>query len=292
MACDGPGFGEFASHLSCYHAAAMTAIQTEHPERPDPTGADWADHCPDHLTRYLHAAEYVKGKRVLDAGTGPGYGAVVLHEAGARHVQAVDIDPPTIEAARKRYGTPGLDFRVDDCHTLATVTGPFDVVCSFENIEHLPEPKRFLAAVVRRMSPDGVMFCSSPDRADPFNKWVNGRPANPYHFHEWYEPEFTELLAPYFDEVEILHQVMSHTAMARRKAVENLEEHVAYLWRNPVQRAARAVSKVLGHPQPWPPFARLATPSPGDFPIVSGRLAPIRGYPHVLVAVCRGPKVA
>ncbi len=57
--------------------------QESYPERPDPAGDDWADHHADHLSRYLYGAPFVSGRRVLDAGTGPGYGAVLLKDAGA-----------------------------------------------------------------------------------------------------------------------------------------------------------------------------------------------------------------
>jgi len=73
--------------------------QESYPERPDPGGNEWEDHHADHLSRYLYAAPLVAGRRVLDAGTGPGYGAALLKDAGASHVQAVDIDPATIGGA-------------------------------------------------------------------------------------------------------------------------------------------------------------------------------------------------
>ena len=41
---------------------------------------------------YMFAVHYVVGKRVLDAGTGYGYGAAVLAASGASSVLAVDID--------------------------------------------------------------------------------------------------------------------------------------------------------------------------------------------------------
>ena len=58
----------------------------------------------DHLSRYLFAAEYARERRVLDAGTGYGYGAVILEAYGAVMVQAIDIDAGTIEVARRRFG--------------------------------------------------------------------------------------------------------------------------------------------------------------------------------------------
>src|SRR5712664_2533427 len=71
-------------------------------ERPDLDRDAWGDHHADCLSRYLYALPFVESRTVLDAGTGPGYGAVLLKDAGASHVQAVDIDAATIEKAKVR----------------------------------------------------------------------------------------------------------------------------------------------------------------------------------------------
>jgi protein-L-isoaspartate O-methyltransferase len=44
-------------------------------ERLVPGEPEWAEFSAPHLARYLFAAEYARGRRVLDAGTGSGYGA-------------------------------------------------------------------------------------------------------------------------------------------------------------------------------------------------------------------------
>lgn len=264
--------------------------QESYPERPDPGGNEWEDHHADHLSRYLYAAPLVAGRRVLDAGTGPGYGAALLKDAGASHVQAVDIDPATIDRARGRYGVEGLEFIVDDCQELRKVRASVEVVCSFENIEHLPEPEKFLAAAVRLLDREGVLLCSTPDRAGPMSRWVNGKPENPFHFTEWYLDEFQRLLSKYFRDIEIHLQVMSMALVSRRRAVENLTRHLSYLWSSPSRKLGRAVGKLVGRTREWPDIYRLAAPGPGDFPIVKAVLAPVHGQPHALFAICRGPK--
>ena len=47
-------------------------------ERAVPGEAIWGELSAPHLARYLAAAEYAKGRRVLDAGSGAGYGASML----------------------------------------------------------------------------------------------------------------------------------------------------------------------------------------------------------------------
>ena len=262
-------------------------MQMPAPERAIPGTRGWERMHADHLARYFFAARHCERARVLDAGTGPGYGAAILHEAGARQVMAVDIDAPTIAQAAATYRLPHLAFIVDDCQTLQRVEGPFDLICNFENIEHLQHPKHFLAQVVRLLDADGLFMCSTPDRNGPYQPWVNGRPNNPHHTIEWYADEFRELLSTYFEEVDVRAQVMSHAAVQRGRAVQGLVAHLDYLWSNPVLRAERAVKRLLGRPNEWPTVTGFDIPDIGDYPIVSRCVTAAVGIPFCHVALCR-----
>ena len=266
--------------------ARLTAAQ----ERPAIGSDGWLATHAEHTARYLHAVGYVRGGRVLDAGTGPGYGAAILKDAGASWVQAVDIDEASIVKARVRYPLPGLEFLADDCETLGSARGPFDVICSFENIEHLRHPERFLEAAARLLADDGVLLCSTPDRDASHAQWVDGKPSNPYHINEWYADEFRQLVSTRFESVDLLAQVESLGCVTRKQAVENVSAHLEYLWGNPLARLLRGVSRLLGHPSSWPDVRALASTSPADFPIVSRVLAADFGQPFCHFAVCRGPK--
>jgi SAM-dependent methyltransferase len=63
----------------------------------------------EHLHRYHLAARYAEGKRVLDLGSGEGYGASILAER-ALHVTAVDVDAESVAHGRATYATANLDF--------------------------------------------------------------------------------------------------------------------------------------------------------------------------------------
>lgn len=76
-------------------------------------------------------AKYVKGKRVLDMGTGSGIQARAAHEAGAAFVLAVDIDQASVHAAQKQ----GIQTRQSD--VFANVKETFDVIIC--NPPYLPQ---------------------------------------------------------------------------------------------------------------------------------------------------------
>ena len=61
-------------------------------ERGLPGTPEWAQMAGHHVARYLFAVEFARGRRVLDCGTGFGYGARLLRTCGASSVVAVDLD--------------------------------------------------------------------------------------------------------------------------------------------------------------------------------------------------------
>jgi SAM-dependent methyltransferase len=262
-------------------------VSTERATPGDPT---WAELSAPHVARYLFAADFVRQKRVLDAGCGSGYGSLLLAAAGAAQVVGIDLDPASIEQAQQRYLHPRVSYVVDDCQTIAAASGPWDVICSFENIEHLTEPQRFLAAAAQQLAADGVLIVSTPDRADtpPF---VDGRPRNEFHVNEWYRDEYLRLLTPYFDEVELRVQVRSTALESRQAAVAALRQ--ALLWSNPLSVFLwRKFARSRHRKRAWRALEGLAAPSVADYPITTSELAPILGTPAFQVALCSGPRVS
>jgi predicted nicotinamide N-methyase len=66
------------------------------------------------LARYvLDHPEIVRGKRVLDVGTGGGVVAIAAKLAGAAHVLAVDIDPVAIAACSENARLNGVEIAAE-----------------------------------------------------------------------------------------------------------------------------------------------------------------------------------
>ena len=51
----------------------------------------------DHLARYMFAASFMKGQRVVDCACGAGYGSWIMAKHGTTSVVGVDIDRVTID---------------------------------------------------------------------------------------------------------------------------------------------------------------------------------------------------
>lgn len=168
-----------------------------------------------HEKRYAFALPYCRGKRVLDAACGVGYGSAILAEQ-AREVVGLDLSEEAIVYARTRYARPNVEFRVGDLVAPDLDDEDFDVVCSFETIEHLPDRETYLGHVARVLRHDGVYLVSTP-RADE----TTTRPTNPYHYVEYGRPDFERLLRGYFAEVELYGQRRPQTR--RHRVLQRLD---------------------------------------------------------------------
>jgi ubiquinone/menaquinone biosynthesis C-methylase UbiE len=150
----------------------------------------------EHVARYRLAAQLASGRRVLDAGCGEGYGTALLASSGAASVVGVDVDEPTIEHARGRYGH---EFRVADVAELPFEDDSFDLVACFETIEHVADAPRAVAELRRVLADDGVLVISTPNPAE----YVAD---NEFHVREYTPDEFDQLLDEHFPERARLYQ--------------------------------------------------------------------------------------
>ncbi len=150
-----------------------------------------------HLKRYDFARQFCKGKVILDSACGVGYGTYCLAEV-AREVVGIDISYEAIAYAKKNYQKENVIFGVMDVHRLEFPSEKFDIVCSFETIEHIANPREFLVQVKRVLKKDGIFIVSTPNA-----KKTNYKPKNPYHLIEYSRKDFESLLKDFFDNVEI-----------------------------------------------------------------------------------------
>jgi len=159
------------------------------------------------LIRYEFIRSYVKDKIVLDAGCGQGYGAFFLSHV-AESMFAVDIAEEAIKDAKNNYDRSNLHFKVMDIKKMEFPDNHFDIVCSFEVIEHLDHYERFLEEVVRVLKPSGYFFVSTPNR-DVFGAgelWC--------HEREFTLEEISSILLSYFSEVKLFGQHTLNKAMS------------------------------------------------------------------------------
>ncbi|MDL1950263.1 class I SAM-dependent methyltransferase [Acidobacteria bacterium ACD] len=155
-----------------------------------------------HLIRYAWARE-VLGEAdppgsILDVACGDGYGSYALAQRlPSARVLGVDYDAGAVEAARARYRLPNLEFRVGDGTRWDETIGAgvFDVVVSFDTLEHVAHREVFLENLVAHLRPEGRLLFSTPCGAD-----VNDlSPAWEHHRIEYSAGSLYDLLRRYFE---------------------------------------------------------------------------------------------
>jgi len=115
-----------------------------------------------HESIYLFFAEHAAGKRVLDAGSGTGYGAYALAHAGALSVRAVDLDRRSIRYAQQHFAHPAISFQVADLERLNLPHESLDLVVSSNALEHLVDPGAFLVTARSALVAGGRALIAVP----------------------------------------------------------------------------------------------------------------------------------
>lgn len=201
----------------------------------DPENYAW------HRARYELAARYAAGRRILDVGSGEGYGAALLAET-AEHVLGVDYSPAAVAHASATYRRPNLRYELLDATELARLgRGLFDLVTCFEVVEHVPDGRALARAIAHVLRPGGVLLMSTPNNT----LWRGPVSDGAYHVNNLTAAELRRLLRPHFDVVlsgQYVHGSALHAAL-KGLDVFNLRHRLV---RSP--RAKRALAAPLGGP--------------------------------------------
>lgn len=182
-------------------AAASIRLQAEeHPVIDDGPAATPEAHCARlmHLKAYDEALPYAAGKDILDVGCNTGYGTLAYLNV-ARRVVGVDVSPAAIEVARAYPGA--AEFSVIDGITLPFADDTFDVVTSFQVLEHILDPAPYLREIARVLRPGGVVIFTTPNAATRLDPGMT--PWNRFHVREYLADELQELLRGFFPQVRV-----------------------------------------------------------------------------------------
>ena len=143
-----------------------------------------------HEAAYEIARQRLPTGRVLDLGCGTGYGA---HRLARDHPHVFGLD--RIFPERRNRGA--ARFLRADLHGIPLAPRSFDLVASFQVIEHLADPAPYLEAIASLISEEGQAIITTPNI-------LMSDGVNPYHVHEYRSDELEALLKRYFASVEML----------------------------------------------------------------------------------------
>jgi len=140
--------------------------------------------------RYFKLLSYVKNKDILDCACGIGWGSYLIANVGANHVTSVDLSEEAISAAKNYFNHPNINFVNGDIDEIK-INKKFDIICSFETIEHVQDPEKFLKILYDCAKKDCILFLSTPNG----NIFKSSKiPENPYHVDEYSRNEIEQFI--------------------------------------------------------------------------------------------------
>jgi SAM-dependent methyltransferase len=144
-----------------------------------------------HRAAYSFAMKLARDARVLDLGCGTGYGSAELATI-SHSVVAIDRIAPDVDKRQT-----ALRYVRADLHGIPLTRRSFDLVVSFQVIEHLEDPTAYLAAIAALMRPGATALITTPNVLQSDGE-------NPFHVHEYEAEELRARLQRHFCEVELL----------------------------------------------------------------------------------------
>jgi SAM-dependent methyltransferase len=121
--------------------------------------ADEPDRCCLQLYHHVASAVDLRGRDVLEVGSGRGGGAAYLHRSFApRSTTGVDFSDRAVAFCRDAHRHPGLDFVHGDAEALPFEDARFDAAINVESSHCYGDMGRFLAEVHRVLRPGGHLL--------------------------------------------------------------------------------------------------------------------------------------
>jgi SAM-dependent methyltransferase len=171
---------------------------------------------------YLYG-EILRGKKVLEIGSGQGFDAVRLASCGAS-LTCCDIAPSNLEIVRRIAKARGLEIEtvhIDGLHAFDRLSRDFDAVWAIGSIHHVPfdEAREESAAIIEHLKPGGRWIELGYPRerwvregSPPFHQWGRLTDGERTPWVEWYDVEKLKLrLYPWRVEPILEHRLQSDT---------------------------------------------------------------------------------
>jgi SAM-dependent methyltransferase len=226
-----------------------------------------------HISRYLLAQSWTIGQRVIDVACGTGYGSAILARDTSRQVVGIDLSRIAVETAQADWPRSNLVFAMGDALDLGLPSGSVDTVVSFETIEHVHDPKRFLDQMALVLRPGGRLILSTPDRNYYSPGAQPGESHNPFHPSEMTSAELLALVEPRFRILAMYGQTrVAQTASPPAGRRTNAFKRMVKRATNPILGKGPLAEKLL------PAVRRHLAPQPLD-----------GGSYTYIVVVCENP---
>ncbi|KAM3116123.1 class I SAM-dependent methyltransferase [Phormidesmis sp. 146-33] len=150
---------------------------------------DWY-YMPDKWEHQIALSQLTKGQKILEIGTGSGHFVKRAIAAGLQ-AQGIDLNAVAVEAAQ-RQNLPVERLDLEEAVRLYANT--FDAVCSFQVLEHVPNPDEFIRWSLELLKPGGMLIYCVPN-SESYIKHQEMHLLNmpPHHMLWWSDAAFKSL---------------------------------------------------------------------------------------------------
>jgi SAM-dependent methyltransferase len=215
---------------------------------PDAARSD-ADVAMDVRHRYAYSlvGEFAEPHfRLLDIGSGEGYGAAVVSDFVATY-QGVDVSGEAVTHARRRYARATIRFDQYAGGTLPYPDDAFDLITSFQVIEHVDDVETYLAEMHRVGCTGAVVLITTPNRKLRLRD--GEKPWNRFHVREYDAGGLRTTLEGHFSSVDMFGvrgsesmEALERARLARARRVSRWDVlGLRYLLPTTLDRALRSV---------------------------------------------------
>lgn len=220
----------------------------------------------EHYRPFMSPEEIMKGKTVLDIGSGAGGKTLYYASLGVQKIYGVDIVPHYEEEARAMAAEKGLadraEFLTGDATRLPFPENFFDVIIANDVMEHVGQPEAVLREAHRVLKPGGRFFTNFPPYYHPYGAHLSDVIGIP-----WVHALFSEpvLIEAYRELVKDLPDAEMRLSLRLGDPATNSTE-LTYINHMSIKR-----------------FRRIVEESP--FKIAHWRLVPLRQFLRPLAAL-------
>jgi SAM-dependent methyltransferase len=113
------------------------------------------------LYHHVASAASLRGKDVLEVGSGRGGGSSYIHSyLGTRTMVGLDFSSQAVDFCQRTHCVEGLSFVAGDAESLPFADGRFDAVINVESAHCYSSMDAFMAQVKRVLRPGGHFLCA------------------------------------------------------------------------------------------------------------------------------------
>ncbi len=134
-------------------------------------------------------------RRILEVGCGPGHFVEkAKNELIDSEIKGIESNNEATEQARRR----NLPVERLELHELALRGELFDAVCTFQVLEHIVYPLKFLKELISIIAPGGILVLTVPNKVSFLRHQYNPLDMPPHHMTRWspFTIKYLEKLLP------------------------------------------------------------------------------------------------